>query len=233
MVITKNNPNKEAEKNAEFRGIFGEHGDSEEWLRVVREFPNGVPRFESKDECLQFMREYVKNHGGSNPEFPHLRHIFTTLITWDQIERILLPEIDKARNEPSSSPRIPLSYGVEPDDTSSNIFERSDAKNVVDAINFRLDQPFHKCTTPVSVMNTLTYLFFHMKCGIYVMIRNGKLRIFCPFANRDYQNTWSNRLKIEGDGTLEDYYNRKSGHCREENIVKDMSVWWANGNMYV
>ena len=63
------------------------------------------------------------------------------------------------------------------------------------------------------------------------MIRDGKLRIFCPFANRDYENTWANKLTIEGDGTLEDYYNRKRGHCREENIVQDMNVWWANGNI--
>jgi hypothetical protein len=215
----------------EFRGIFGQHGDSEEWLNAVAKFPNGVPRFESKDECLEFMREYVKNHGGSNPEFAHLQHIFTTLITWDQIERILLPAIHKARKEPSKSPKVPQSYGRQPDDQSRNIFEHAAAQDVVDAINFRLDQPFHQCTTPVSVFNTLKYLFFHMKCGIYVMIRNGQLRIFCPFANRDYQNTWSGKLKIEGDGSLEGYYSLKEGICRKENIVPDMSVWWANGNM--
>jgi len=215
----------------EFRGIFGERGDSKEWLDAVAKFPNGVPRFDSKDECLQFMKEYVRSHGGSNPQFPHLQHIFTTLITWDQIEDILLPAIEKVRKEPSKSPKIPQSYGLQPDDLSKNIYEQSTAIDVVDAINFRLDQPFHKCTTPVSVTNTLKYMFFHMKCGIYVNIHDGGLRIFCPFANRDYQNTWSGKLRVEGDGTLEDYYNRKVGICRKENIVPDMSVWWANGNM--
>jgi hypothetical protein len=220
---------------SELRGIFGKHGDSEEWLKATAKFPNGVPRFESKEECLEFMRQYVKNHGGSNPDFDHLQHIFTTLITWDQIERILLPAINKARIEPTNSVQIPQSYGssvqTENGEKTENIYEQPDAKDAVDAINFRLDQPFHKCTTPVSVLNTLKYLFFHMKCGIYVMIHDGKLRIFCPFANRDYANTWSGKLKIEGDGSLEDYYSRKEGICRKENIVPDMSVWWANGNM--
>ncbi|KAG7374025.1 glycosyl transferase family 90 protein [Nitzschia inconspicua] len=215
----------------EFRGIFGEHGDSEEWLKATAKFPNRVPRFESKDDCLQFMRQYVKNHGGSNPDFEHLQHIFTTLITWEQIERILLPAMEKARREPSKSAKIPQSYGRQPDDKTNNVYERSEAKDAVDAINFRLDQPFHQCTTPCSVTNTLKYLFFHMKCGIYVMIHDGKLRIFCPFANRDYSNTWSDKLKLEGDGSLEDYYSRKEGICRKENIVPDMSVWWANGNI--
>lgn len=215
----------------EFRGIFGPKGDSLDWLDATSKFPNGVPRFETRDECLQFMREYNLYHGGSNPEFPHLRHIFTTLITWDQVERILVPAMEQARKEPSFAKKIPQSYGVQPDDSSKNIYEQSAAKAVVDAINFRLDQPFHKCTTPVSVMNTMKYLFFHMKCGIYVMIRNGKLRIFCPFTNSDYRNSWSNALTIEGDGSLNTYYSRKAGLYREENIEADMSKWWANGNI--
>lgn len=216
---------------SEFRGIFGENGDSEDWVKATENFPNQVPRFESKDDCLQFMREYVRHHGGSNPEFAHLQHIFTTLITWDQMERILIPAIAKARKEPSNSPKIPQDYGREPDDTSSNIFEQSGGKTVVDPINFRLDLPFHQATTPVSVLNTMKYLFFHMKCGIYVMIRNGKVRVFCPFSNRDYRNTWSGKLTIEGGDSLEEYYDKKRGFCRKENVVEDTGVWWANGNI--
>lgn len=95
----------------------------------------------------------------------------------------------------------------------------------------RLDVPFHKCTTQASVMNTLKYLFFHMKCGIYVMIRNGKLRIFAPFVNVEYKNVWSEHLRIEGDGTLDTYYSQKAGLYREEQIEPDRSKWWANGNI--
>lgn len=215
----------------EFRGIFGSKGDSLDWLDETSKFPNGVPRFETRDECLKFMRDYNLYHGGSNPEFPQLRHIFTTLITWNQVERILLPAIEKARKEPSFAKKIPQSYGVQPDDSSSNIYEQSGGKTAVDAINFRLDQPIHKCTTPASVLNTMKYLFFHMKCGIYVMIRNGKLRIFCPFTNSDYRNTWSKALTIEGDGSLNTYYTRKAGLYREENVEPDLSKWWANGNI--
>mmetsp|Transcript_16136 Transcript_16136/g.30716 ORF Transcript_16136/g.30716 Transcript_16136/m.30716 type:complete len:275 (-) Transcript_16136:9-833(-) len=80
-------------------------------------------------------------------------------------------------------------------------------------------------------MNTLKYLFFHMKCGIYVMIRDGKLRIFAPFTNNDYRNVWADNLRIEGDGTLDTYYTQKAGEYREEQIEPDRSKWWANGNI--
>ena len=63
------------------------------------------------------------------------------------------------------------------------------------------------------------------------MIRDHKLRIFCPFTNSEYRNTWSTSLTLEGDGTLDRYYSNKAGLYREENIENDMSKWWANGNI--
>jgi Glycosyl transferase family 90 len=215
----------------ELRGIFGDNGDSANWLDEMTKFPNGVPRFESGDTCLEFMEWYAINFGGSNPDYPHLMHIFTTLISWDQVEHILLPNILKARKEPSDAKKIPLNYLEDPDPTSSNVYEQPDAQDVIDEILFRLELPIHRCTTPVSTMNTLKYLFFHMKCGIYVMIRNNKLRIFAPFVNGDYRNTWGDALKVEGDGSLDTYYSKKAGQYREEQIEKDRTKWWANGNI--
>ena len=217
----------------ELRGLFGPKGDSLNWLDAVSRFPNGVPRFESKQEALEFMKEYNTFHGGSNPDFPHLQHIFTMLVGWKQIESILLPNIEKARKETSFAKSIPRSYITKTQETwkGSNIYETAEACAVVDAIAQRLDVPFHKCTTPASVLNTMKYLFFHMKCGIYVMIRNGQLRIFAPFVNDDYRNTWADRLHLEGDGSLDSYYTQKAGLYREEQIEPDKSKWWANGNI--
>lgn len=215
----------------EIRGLFGEKGDSINWIDAVSNFPNGVPRFETKEEALEFMINYNKHNGGSNPEFPHLQHIFTMLIGWEQIESILLPNIKRAREEQSFAKPVPRNYGNDPDPTSSNIYENSETSEVMQTVAERLDVPFHKCTTQASVMNTLKYLFYHMKCGIYVMIRNGKLRIFAPFVNVEYRNVWSKNLRIEGDGTLDSYYSQKAGLYREEQIEPDLSKWWANGNI--
>lgn len=215
----------------ELRGIFGSKGDSLEWQDTVARFPNGVPRFNSKQEALDFIKEYNKYHGGSNPDFPHLQHIFTTLVGWKQVEKILLPNIEKARRETSFAPKVPRSYGETPDESSGNIYEKAETKEVMDAIAQRLDVPFHRSTTVASTLNTLKYLFYHMKCGIYVMIRNGELRIFAPFVNDDYRNTWADKLRVEGDGTLDSYYTQKVGFHREEAIELDRWKWWANGNI--
>lgn len=216
----------------EIRGMFGPKGDSQNWLDETSKFPNGVPRFESRDECLAFMEEYCTYNGGSNPDCPHLMHIFTMLTTWDQIERILLPNIEKARREPGSTNKVQRDYlSGNLDESAKNVYESASAKDVVDTVAFRLDIPIHRCLTPKSTENTLKYLFYHMKCGIFVMIRDGKLRIFAPFVNSDYRNTWGGQLKLEGDGSLDSYYTQKAGLYREENVEKDQSKWWANGNI--
>lgn len=129
------------------------------------------------------MTEYNTYHGGSNPEYPQLMHIFTMLVNWDQIENILLRNIEKARSEPSFAKKVTPDYldSVDSKDAqtvhkSNNVYEQPEAYNVIKDIKFRLDLPIHRCTTIVSTLNTLKYLFWHMKCGIYVMIRDGKLR---------------------------------------------------------
>ena len=114
--------------------------------------------------------------------------------------------------------KIPLGHLEEPDPSSKNVYERPETQDVVAEILFRLELPIHRCTTPSSTINTLKYLFFHMKCGILVMIRNNKLRIFAPFVNGDFRNTWGDALTLEGDGSLDTYYTQKAGLYREEQI---------------
>jgi hypothetical protein len=131
----------------EIRGLFGPKGDSTDWLNAVSGFPNGVPRFGSKDEALDFISEYNRTHGGSNPDHPHLQHIFTTLIGWEQIEKLLLPALEQARAEPTSAPTVPRDYGTTSTTTSGNVYESPECQAVMDAISERLDVPFHRCLT--------------------------------------------------------------------------------------
>jgi hypothetical protein len=160
-------------------------------------------------------------------------HIFTTLTSWGQIERVLLPGIARARSEPSFAMRVPREYMTEEpsDENASNVYERRGSWNVVRDVNYRLNLPIHRCTTPASTTNTLRYLFHHMKCGIFVMIRDGRLRIFAPFVNSDYRNTWGDNLALEGDGSLSSYYSKKDGLYRDEEVEPDKTKWWANGNI--
>ena len=116
------------------------------------------------------------------------------------------------------------------DDTES-VYDYANARRVYQYLISRLDLSVHHVMTSHSTLNTLRYLFYHMKCGIYVMIRNNKVVIFSPFVNKHYTNNWGSALAVDSvDGTLESYYAAKRASYRQEEII-DRSQWWANGNI--
>jgi hypothetical protein len=54
---------------------------------------------------------------------------------------------------------------------------RSVVDGVLDGLQQRLNYPLHERLNRQATMNTLSYLYNHMRCGIYVMIRSGKVRV--------------------------------------------------------
>jgi len=81
------------------------------------------------------------------------------------------------------------------------------------------------------VLNTLRYMFQHMRCGILVSIRAGGLFLFCPFANVRYQNTWHHKLVFSG-GSEDLYVAEKSRLTRKrpEPWIPRLQ-WWMNGGI--
>ena len=224
---------------SQFRATFPEF-DSGEWAEAVEVFPNQVPRFKSKADCLEFINKW--NNTSSNPAEPHLCHSVGTLTTWEQVKEHLLPNISYYRsmervlpddaeleNNVYYHPQNKKLSGIPGNPVECDNDTDSDNGSLVyDYLISRLNLPIHRVMSDVSAENTLKYLFFTMKCGIYVMIKNGKLVVFCPFVNTEYRNTWANSLKIAGSGDVDDYYSVKGS---TENYLKDKTQWWANGNI--
>ena len=116
-------------------------------------------------------------------------------------------------------------------DDNESVYDYANALRVYQYLLSRLDLSVHHVMTSHSTLNTLRYLFYHMKCGIYVMIRNNQVVIFSPFVNKHYTNNWGSALAVDSvDGTLESYYATKRESYRPEEII-DRSQWWANGNI--
>lgn len=108
----------------------------------------------------------------------------------------------------------------------TNMIHNDNENLLYDYITSRLNLSIHNEMSSQSTINTLKYMFYHMKCGIYVMIRNNKVVIFCPFVNKDYKNSWNNVLKYNSiDNSLESYYDEKLNHYRKEHIIKNTSEW--------
>jgi len=192
------------------------------------------------------MKQHVddKEHP-SNPEVPHLKQIFTFLTTWDQIERHLLAKRDEYdRRFPPSAP------STAEQTPEGNVFSSAggggavaEADGCTAALRARLELPIHSRLNRGSTVATLRYLFHHMRCGIYVMVRAGKMRMFVPFVNAAYENAWEGGAPSwvapgtdgsEGDlgQDVSGYYDDKvrKGN-RAENVIPEVKGWWANGNI--
>lgn len=77
---------------------------------------------------------------------------------------------------------------------------------------------------------TLEYLYSHMRCGVYVLIRDGRVALFVPFVNPNFANAWWPHVRIPG-GSVGAYYAQKAAALRkpmESGIIAEPSLWWVN-----
>lgn len=134
------------------------------------------------------------------------------LITaWSDVEKHILRRLQAAPLEASLSTSPPCGIGLE--GYCQHVTGRQSPPNVD------------------GTLNTLRYLFFHMRCGILVSIRSGCLFMFAPFANARYTNPWSDRLRFEA-GSGDGYAAQKSRITRKpKEAWLPPASWWMNGGI--
>ena len=88
-------------------------------------------------------------------------------------------------------------------------------------------------------LNTVNYLWNYVKMCVMVRIEKNKLHTFYPFVNKDFRQTWGERVTL-GNSTNKDinvYLNMKEDVLGPEfekfagDIIKDKSRWWCNGSL--
>jgi hypothetical protein len=115
-------------------------------------------------------------------------------------------ERTKPKNHKKNKKRKDMNDDDDNDDEEEDPLA-SRGRRVYDYLLSRVNLPIHCSTSRVSTENTLRYLFFHMRCGIFVMIRGGKPVIFCPFVNKHYKNNWKGALTMDAtNNDPGDYY---------------------------
>ena len=87
---------------------------------------------------------------------------------------------------------------------------------------------------PDASLNTLRYLFFHTRCGVWVRVRSNAVTDFVPFANAAYRNTYGDRIVLtEYDLSVDAYaaYKAAALHRPPERLLPDKHAWWLNGGI--
>lgn len=196
------------------RGIYSASEEAEKAFKRVQ-------TFENKATCVKWSQYHNRC---TNPKYPQCNQLYTTVCDWEQACSLILEPLAALR---ARLPHDPTSTEV----SRSNRFASS--REMLVGLRSRTRLPVHEAATDESTINSLRYLFFHMRCGIFVALRRSKVRMFVPFVNKDYSNNWGETLKLEKNLTVDEYYHAKrvkAGRVRERPL-KDKRMWWANGNI--
>lgn len=122
--------------------------------------------------------------------------------SWDDVRRLILEPLlalraARAKPEPEPSPPPPIPAEIRMRLRCASLFSGD----------------------PDATLNTLRYMFFHMRCGVFVAIQNGALAMFVPFVNSQFKNNFVKGLSLP------------LGVPRERGAIRDPTRWWANGNI--
>lgn len=93
------------------------------------------------------------------------------------------------------------------------------------SIKYALDWEDCKKLIPikdVNVSNTLKYMFYKFKTGIFIEIRNNKIYKFVPFYNIKFKNNWSHKIDIDLKNFINKYYKKDKKY-----IEYDKKKWTA------
>ena len=117
---------------------------------------------------------------------------------------------------------------------SSEQLDSISRKHLYAEINSKLKNNLYQSLDSSSIINTIKYVYWETRAGIFVSIRNNKLEAFLPFANAKYRNDWAQELTFFGVAPnskqpVKDYLQHKKkvlGHSRR--MMMNPQYWWAN-----
>lgn len=211
-----------------------------------------TPLFASKQECKMWSQLHVQAHCSyvglpSSPSHTDLCHMYTTAVTWTDVVHILSSNLVDEQCSAYFN-RWGHTAVRERCDTSL-LTSDSDADALQQSVRVRLAAPvfaFAATFTHHAAVNTLRYLFHHMRCGIFVRITDNHVSAFLPFVNGDgYSNTWSSQIVYRDFGYDHERYHasKPEQHCGQayarvthkavesKSRIRDPTKWWANAGI--
>jgi len=88
---------------------------------------------------------------------------------------------------------------------------------------------FYNNLNQESILNTFNYMFFKIRLGIFVEIKDNKLLNFVPFVNSSYKNEWFNTIKFPKNiKNKYEYEKYRSKILNRYEKLEDIEKWSSN-----
>jgi hypothetical protein len=177
-------------------------------MSTTSSFQTKPDYFSSEEECIKAERQKTN----TNPRYKHFKQTHFTAGDIDQFE-----QYRDATNGQVCIPKISL---------KNNIF-----RNIEPYESIKWEKYINVNAT--SVINTFNYIFDKFKKGIFIKIKEGKLRVFLPFSKKNFVNEWSRKIQIDpkyGDivGFLRHIHMLEGRKFFPNSINKFVDSWYSN-----
>lgn len=194
-----------------FRGIFDfvNHPITNKyrdiaWEEYVRKqtSPYGVPRFLSRTHAFE-----------SAQQIPQVNKV-SCVDQWDYFEQILFPYIETIDQ---STFMYPMNNNDSMNDSTNDSMNDDDQlqeydDHLFDPFEKRMNTGRFRMDIP-TMKETVRYIWNYLRSGILVVVKNGRVMLFCPFYNPQFKNTWPAGI---------------FNHIKSDLPVEN---WWANGGI--
>lgn len=145
---------------------------------------------------------------------------FHILTSWNEIKEEIKAKLLKSY--------APWDKKIKPHTSFMRRVETENKKEYED-INQRLNFHLYKNLNNQSAINTIKYIYYKIRSGIFVKIENNKLVAFIPFANKNFTNNWSNNVKLFNSNNIYEYQKLKYKYFKyPKKYIKNIKNWWAN-----
>ena len=165
--------------------------------------------YDTQDQCLA--RPFLKSREEMSKVYGH-QYEFDS--AWERILKAYTP------------PRPPPTHSVSASRSASAQYDpfRQKPREAFRLLEERMTDWRYKRIDLGSIKNTLRYMFFRHRKGIYVSIRDGAIRQFFAFANRKYKNPLEPALRLDPDS-------EKKARLVDETLdqVRPASQWGTIG----
>lgn len=147
---------------------------------------------------------------------------YNLLITYEEVKKYIVDQFDNNIKNENTTTKDTLAINEK---LEENITEL-------------LKLPIYKNLSNNTTLNSLKYLFFHLRNAIYVKIRDNKVIMFQPFANALYKNNWSHNIILDNGTDNKDKSDKTNIYLYIKNKEKEFKIyqkyimnkeeWWCN-----
>lgn len=152
---------------------------------------------------------------------------FQILSNWDEINQYIIKKYLTNKIKPRS-----LGAMLHGKELNKKIKSRKLNKKEYLDINQRLNDIKYKNLNNESCINTIKYIFYKIRSGIFIYIKNNKLEAFLPFANKYFTNNWSKNIKLYSETkehNFKSFINTKKKYLKQyKKYIPEIKKWWVN-----